>query len=237
MRGPEWIAVDDPGFRWGWGVFETLQVRGGRAIFHQMHLENIAEAAQALGLPMPDPGPWSKAPREEGIWRWFLTPKTQTQLWEEGLPEVPSGMSMELSPLVLSRASWEARYKTLSYLTRQQARQESGSDEALLLNEKGQIASACMANVFWVREGILHTPDLECGCRDGVLRRWVLESWAEECRVGAYEVKELEGAEEIFLTNSRLGVMPVHSFEGRNLEVGRVVHELRARYAGMLERL
>jgi len=115
--------------------------------------------------------------------------------------------------------SWEARYKTLSYLSRIQARREAGAadQERVLLNEKGELASASMANLFWVKGGKLRTPAQECGCRAGTVRRWVLERSGQKVEEGGWKKEELDGAEEIFLTNARIGIVPVRSWGGRIL--------------------
>ncbi|MDZ4788905.1 MAG: aminotransferase class IV [Blastochloris sp.] len=224
------VSVEDQGFRWGLGVFESLRVKKGVALFHQMHLENITEAADALGLPMPEVELWKKAPEGEGVWRWYLTPQAQLTSWEAGEPVLPESYSLSLSPFIVQRASWEARYKTLSYLLRYQARKEVGTDEAVLLNENGVLASASMANLFWVKDGCLNTPSLECGCREGVLRRWIEESWAGKFYEGAFFPADLLEADEVFVTNSRIGVMPISTYGGRILELGSVTKELQAQH-------
>ena len=86
-----------------------------------------------------------------------------------------------------------------------------------MLNEKGEIASASMANVFWVKEGKLRTPARECGCRAGTVRRWVLERSGQKVEEGRWKKEELDGAEEIFLTNARIGIQPVVLWHGKKL--------------------
>jgi branched-subunit amino acid aminotransferase/4-amino-4-deoxychorismate lyase len=86
-----------------------------------------------------------------------------------------------------------------------------------MLNERGEIASASMANLFWVKEGKLRTPARECGCRAGTVRRWVLERSSQKVEEGKWNKEELDGAEEIFLTNARIGIQPVVSWHGKKL--------------------
>ncbi len=56
-----------------------------------------------------------------------------------------------MAPQRLGSKNWDARHKTLSYLTHWQARREveGVADEALLLNERGEVATGAMTNVFW----------------------------------------------------------------------------------------
>ena len=91
----------------------------------------------------------------------------------------------------------------------------AGADEALMLDTGGRIACAAAANIFWLAKGVLHTPALDCGVLDGVVRARIIAS-------GPYEVVEthagpdvLPRADAVFLTNSLIGVRAVSSLDGR----------------------
>jgi branched-subunit amino acid aminotransferase/4-amino-4-deoxychorismate lyase len=96
-----------------------------------------------------------------------------------------------------------------------------------MLNEKGEVASVSMANLFWVRRGKLRTPAWDCGCRAGTVRRWVLERSGEKVEEGRWKKEELDGAEEMFLTNARIGIQSVVSWQGKNLAAGGMTEELK----------
>jgi len=88
-------------------------------------------------------------------------------------------------------------------------------DETLLFNDRAELVSACCANVFVVRDDKISTPPRSSGCRPGVIREWVTgRRKVEERRLRREDVVN---ADEIFLTNSWLGVMPVATVEGRPL--------------------
>lgn len=224
------IPVTDAGFRHGRGVFETLPVVDGRALFQSWHEESMARAADALGIDMGPMFFLDQPPGRNGIWRWFLTESGIETSFDSRPPEVPSSYSLSLSPLRLNPSGWDARYKTLSYLTHLQAREEGDSDEVVMLNTRDQIASAAMANLFWVQAGQLYTPGASCGCREGVVRRWVIEESGLEVTEGEYPIECLDSAEEIFLTNSRIGIQPVHRWRNSTLKNGPVTLRLWKRY-------
>jgi len=100
-----------------------------------------------------------------------------------------------------------------------------GFDEVLLLNTKGFITEASRSNVFFVKADRLFTPSLECGCLPGITRQAVIDI-AKRSRVkvieGKFILNDLYKAEEAFLTNSLIGVMPLtrveHKFIGKNKE-------------------
>lgn len=228
------VPVDDPGFRHGLGVFETVRVQNGLALFADWHWESLVEAAGALGLEAPISFPLDLTPGENGLWRWFHTESGIRATWDETASAIPVSCSLRVSGICYSSRAWTSRYKTLSYLSNLQARQLSGENEALMLNEHGQVATAAMANVFWVRGNQLHTPALECGCRAGVVRRWILEASGLECRQVEAPLEELISAQELFLTNSRVGILPVQDLEGRGFAVGEMTRSLQERYSACL---
>ncbi len=123
--------------------------------------------------------------------------------------------------VTLSRAPVAAvlgGWKTGCYWPRTQALAEArreGFDEVLVADAQGALVSAAMANVFVVQAGVLRTPALALGARDGVVRDWVRSRVGVEESLLAFE--DVAEAEEIFLTNSRIGVMPVASLDGRPL--------------------
>jgi len=211
------IPISDAGFRHGVGVFETVRVKDGKARLQDWHLESIRESAQVLGLKVLEKE-FEKVPAGEGLWRWFVTETGTRSWWSEGIELPPVAYELRLATIGVWSNSWEARYKTLSYLIRIQGKKEAGSDgEVVMLNEKGEIASASMANLFWVKEGKLRTPAPECGCRAGTVRRWVLERSGQKVEEGRWRKEELDGAEEIFLTNARIGIQPAVLWNGKKL--------------------
>ena len=88
-------------------------------------------------------------------------------------------------------------------------------DEAIFCNDFGELVSACCANVFLVKDDRILTPSRASGCRAGVVREWVIKRRkVEERRIRR---QDAVNADEIFLTNSWLGVMPIATLEGRPL--------------------
>jgi 4-amino-4-deoxychorismate lyase len=99
-----------------------------------------------------------------------------------------------------------------------------GFDHALLYDNGQRLLSAAMGNLFFVHDGVLCTPSLSLAVRPGVMRGWVMRR--ETVREVELTADRLADAEEVFLTNSRLGVMPLR-FE--TLEPGPVGCALRDR--------
>ena len=235
MSEEKQVPLSDSGFRYGLGVFETVLVRDGVSLFHEAHWRNLLSAAKYLGLPVADAAILEKVPDGNGIWRWFLTSTGLNTMFEAGIEHVPPNYTLDLSPLRVSAQAWDSRFKTLSYLLHYQARHQTRYDEAVLTNERGEIATASMANIFWVKDGTLYTPDDVCGCRKGVVRNWVIENWKPELLLGRWPVDVLDEADEIFVTNSRIGIMPVILWRKQDFRMGPHTLALKKTYADYMD--
>ena len=221
------VPISDAGFRHGVGVFETVRVKGGRARWKSWHLESIREAAQALRLAVEEQE-LDKIPAGDGIWRWFVTETGTRTWWSEGIELPPAAYDLDLASTGVWASSWEARFKTLSYLNRIQAKREGQKpeQEKVMLNEKGELASVSMANLFWVKDGKIRTPARECGCRAGTVRRWLIERSGQNVEEGKWKPTELDQAGEIFLTNARIGIQPARSWKGRKVANSPIAMQL-----------
>ena len=116
-------------------------------------------------------------------------------------------------------------------LSRQQA-EGRGYDDALMFDWRGQVAEATGANVFFVRDGELHTPTPDCFL-DGITRRTVIDL-ARDRGVAVNErpiwPDELESFEQMFLTGSAAEVTFVGSAGPWNFEVGDLSRQLAKDY-------
>jgi branched-chain amino acid aminotransferase len=116
-------------------------------------------------------------------------------------------------------------------LSKQHA-ESRGYDDALMFDWRGQVAEATGANVFFVRDGELHTPTPDCFL-DGITRRTVMDL-ARNRGVDVVEraiwPEELESFEQMFLTGTAVEVTPVRSAGPWNFEVGDLTRQLMKDY-------
>jgi branched-chain amino acid aminotransferase len=114
----------------------------------------------------------------------------------------------------------DPRVKSLNYLNNALAKLEArraGADEALLLNMSGRVAEASVANVFAVKDDRLVTPPVTEGALEGITRASILElaqGMGIDTREEALARYDLLAADEVFLTGSGAGVVPVRSLDG-----------------------
>ena len=101
---------------------------------------------------------------------------------------------------------------------------KTGAYEGIMLNWKGYVAEGTISNIFIVKKGVLRTPSLKTGILQGITRDLVLHLARKE-KVPAREVlmrpKDLAGADECFITNTTVEVMPVTSIDGHQVGDGR----------------
>ncbi len=116
--------------------------------------------------------------------------------------------------------------KTLGYLENLLAHAEAvdaGSDEAILLNVDGEVAECSASNIFIVEDGEIITPPIKAGILPGITRRVVIDlasSLGIKVAEEAVTVERLLNAEEVFITNSVIEIMPIASVDGRTVRAG-----------------
>jgi 4-amino-4-deoxychorismate lyase len=123
-------------------------------------------------------------------------------------------------------------------LARMELAAEAGLAEGILFSSTGNLVSGTLSNVFLVRESCLLTPRIDlCGVA-GVMRRVVLREARKvgiptrECELRA---PDLQSADEVFLTNARIGIWPVRTLDTRALIPGPVTRHLQAVLAPLLD--
>ncbi|WOJ88925.1 aminotransferase class IV [Methylocapsa polymorpha] len=261
------VSIADRGLLLGDGVFETILVHNGRAfdldahlarletglgvlgfaeavdlaklradIAHYLTLENAARAVLRLTVTR-GVGPRGLAPPDtpHPTILMTLSPLPPPRERPLSLHVATSTRRNELSPV--------SRIKALPYLDNLIAFQEAraqGADDAVMLNTRGAVACATVANLFVVREGRLETPPVADGALPGVMRALVL-SLAKEAGLAPEEnslrTGDLAAADHVFLTNSLRGVAEAGSCNGAELRriAGGAVERLRKLIAARLE--
>jgi branched-subunit amino acid aminotransferase/4-amino-4-deoxychorismate lyase len=239
------VPVSDRGLRYGMALFESMRVHDGVIDFWPEHQQRLLTACAERDFPLPEAalaaaGSVFESENANGFARIYATAG-------DGGP-VTAVTAPRIFLLVEPRESekddsWSLCFhddyyrplfgglKTANYwfnaasLAQARAR---GFDEALLWNDFGELVSACCANVFVVQGDRLLTPSRGSGCRAGVVREWVIKRRKVEER--RLRREDATNADEIFLTSSWIGVMPVATLEGRPLGPRSVGPRLAAEF-------
>jgi len=136
-------------------------------------------------------------------------------------PKSDAGLTICLTKIRRnSRLAMDPGIKSGNYLNNVLAAIEArnaGADDALMLNETGHLTECSTSNIFIVKDGIVKTPSLASGILDGITRQNIIKFAAEEnIRIDETEltVDDLTSADEIFMSGTIKGVVPVREIVG-----------------------
>jgi 4-amino-4-deoxychorismate lyase len=252
------LPADDRGLHYGDGLFETILVRAGRARFLDLHLARLSlgctrlairfEAMRELRAEIETAA--AQAPtlavlkiivtRGSALRRGYAPAGAERarrllSLWHtSGLSSPAEGADLIVAALNVAENPALAGIKHLNRLENVLAAAESvaaGSYEALMLDARGHLICGAMSNVFLVHAGRVATPRVNrCGVA-GVMRSVVLR----ECAVLGLETEErlimqqeLLAADEVFITNARIGVVPVRRVGEHSYHMNTIARRLEA---------
>jgi len=233
------VSAADRGLAYGDGLFRTIELVAGRPRLWRWHYARLQDDCRRLRLPCPDEalllGELSacSANVERAVAKVVITRGTgkrgyampsdaaptrivSAAAWA-GYPAtlVEHGVTVRVCELRLAQQPHLAGIKHLNRLENVLARSEWDDPaifEGLLCDADGRVIEGTMSNAFYVRDGQLCTPALDqCGV-SGALRAWLVEQ-AAQSGLPVLETRpllaELLGANEVFLCNSLLGIVPV----------------------------
>jgi branched-chain amino acid aminotransferase len=238
----------------GWGIFSTIRVQDGVMFAWERHWARMERDAARMRVPFPDNATWleerlyrliEKNKAANSTLR-VLIVRNRGGMWEgpsaadrafdtialtAPLNDWGESVKLGIVPHARHAASEFAGTKYLSWsenLTRYERAHEQGFDEVVLLNERGEIAECTSANIFVVRGNQVSTPPLSAGCLPGVTRALLLEEIHVPGITVAEKVlftKDLEAADEVFITSTTRDLMPAASVQGLEIRQGRAVRD------------
>ncbi|HLX94191.1 MAG TPA: aminotransferase class IV [Verrucomicrobiae bacterium] len=258
------IPVNDRGFMYGDGLFETVRVVNGRPFRLAQHLERMIRGADFLKIKPPF------APKElqafaeqlieqnqlpEAILRVTLTRGPGERGYTPGAAGKPTVvMTLHAAPSSESPVHWSlitsafrvpaanplSSFKTLNKLTHVMARAEAvarDADEALLINTNGEVAETASGNLFWVYDDKICTTPTGRGVLPGITRAVVLEicqTLGLLTNKRVIKPEALRNSEGIFVTQSALGIVPVAAFDGEPISPSPLVDQIFSAYRELL---
>jgi branched-chain amino acid aminotransferase group I len=260
------ISAFDHGFLYGYGLFETMRAYNGVIFLLEKHLARLEKAAETIGINLTgidlaqacrdtlranglksarirltvshgdaDAFPWQPGDDQPAV---VITAREYRPF---SAKVYGRGFRVGVSSLRRSRYSSLSGIKTTNYLVSVMARKEAkakGMDEALLLNEDGNITEGSTSNIFFVNPPGLVTPSLASGILPGITRNLVVEI-AGRLGIGTTEADispaDLGKFEEAFMTSSMMEIMPLARITGRDgrdyiLLTGEITRRLRTAY-------
>ncbi|HKA20874.1 MAG TPA: aminotransferase class IV [Blastocatellia bacterium] len=237
------IPPTSAGLIYGWGVFTNLRIYGGEAFAFDRHWNRLVAHAEKARVPVAldlknarmalDKLITANSVKqgraritllkgETGSWRSESGVDSELLMFtSEEASSARDDLTLTLSPYRLLSTALLAGIKQTAMLENLFALEEARSrnfNEAVLLNERGEIVSATAANIFWVIGDEVFTPSISTGCVSGITRHFIHEiavRWKLHLVEGSFPVQRLLEAREVFLTSTARGVSIVSSFDAK----------------------
>jgi 4-amino-4-deoxychorismate lyase len=249
--------LNDRGLLYGDGVWETLVVRQGQALLLTWHLERLykglaklyfnfneyalLEAEIQLICQGVDAGVLKIIITRGQAQRGYVIPSAATSmrlLQISALPIYPAqyaeqGISLQLCQTRLAYQPLLAGFKHLNRLEQVLARSELTQDiqEGLVLDYNQAVIEGTISNIFVLQaNGCWATPDLNaCGIA-GIMRRYLLQYFAEQaidCEIKTLQLSDIQHAQALFFCNSLIGIWPVQRFNTYIYHIPPIVKHLQ----------
>ncbi|SJN55431.1 Aminodeoxychorismate lyase [Vibrio ruber DSM 16370] len=253
------IPADDRSFQYGDGCFSTILTIDGQMQHWLYHQQRMEACLTILQIPYPD---WDDVARwmsqvivaapKAGIkihisrgsgGRGYSpnaipSPRVTVQSFDypnhyEAL--LSDGVRLGICQQRLGHNPLLAGHKhnnRLEQVLLKAEAERAGCMDAVALDLHDQVIETTMANLFWFRDNVLHTPDLTLAGVAGVMRRVVLDIATQQgimVNIGHFSVDDMLGADEVFMTNSILGVAPVVQIQSAYFVLGERVRDLQKR--------
>ena len=253
------VSAVDRGLAYGDGLFETIRAVNGAAPLWDRHMERLRDGCGRLGLPPPDAAMLAdefagvtdgmtdavvKIIMTRGRGERGYAPPTSIDVtrivaaFPAPLPPADwyrDGIRVRCCELRLAAQPRLAGIKHLNRLEQVLARAEwsdAAVVEGLLFDQAGNLVSATAANVFVGIDGGLRTPPIDrCGVA-GVLRGALLDA-LPNVQVQTMTKEDLMRADEMFLTSSVRGVLPVRALDEHALRAGRHARAAQAHWRAL----
>lgn len=249
------VAIQDRGFQYGDGVFETMPVYQGEVLWFHQHYQRLQQGCQALKITIPEEELLLHEVRqlienrERAIIKIIVTRGKSTRGYKaepNALPtrvvtctewnnpsilNIKSGIRLKLCETPVSRHPVLGSIKHLNRLENILARQEwkdNEYDEGVMCDASGNVIEGIMSNIFIYKDNKLITPRITSAGVKGIMRNWILEqedTWAVEENEGM-TITDVMAADEVFMCNSLIGLWPVREFNDVQYQPGAVFHAL-----------
>jgi len=251
------VSVNDRGFLYGDGLFETLRAEAGRVQFLAEHLERLEASARAFRLPFPENTPWQERLAQlltaNGLSRGPARVKILLSrgaaaglglpeecrptlvIWAQpytppALEEYAAGWPVVVFPE--GRATFVGRHKSLNYLFYLAARQyalDRGAKEALILEADGLVSEGAATSLVYLHQGRYYTP-ASASALPGVTLTVLgrgLSARGLTLNARPTTVAQLQASDGLWLANSLMGLMPVAAVNGTPVPVSEATDFLQ----------
>ena len=233
------VPINDRGYLFADGIYEVIVTRSGKPFLIQEHLERLQRSADAILLQLPASSTELTTMIEHGIKEaGFSETMVYIQITRGTEPrrhnyssKIKANLTMtfrahpEYDPqipligvaiMTVPEIRWSrCDIKSIALLPNIMMKQkavESGYQEALFVTETGLVREGTAANIFFIKDEVLHTPPADQHILKGVTRSYILQ------QAKVHGIKQIERectlaetlkADEVLITSSTMDLIPV----------------------------
>lgn len=231
----------EPGFLFGWGLFEPFRAYRRNIPFLKDHITRLNQGLDLVGIEKVEKD-WETEIKillkenelEDAYIRITVYKKRKgvgvllyvDKFGYYGSKVYEKGFSATVSPHIRCGKDLFSKLKSISYLRNRISwleAQAKGKEEALVVNPKCFLAGGSRSNLFLVKDKEVFTPRLEDGAFDGITRRAVIDIVKESgliLKEKEFRVEDIYSFEEAFITSSLMEVMPLVEVEDKKIGKG-----------------
>ncbi|SBS38097.1 Aminodeoxychorismate lyase [Marinomonas spartinae] len=244
------VSASDRGLAYGDGVFETIKASPYGFYQLDDHFSRLTGGLKRLGMPFSEEDAQRLrqflfdeilsetddfsvvkiiVTRGEGG-RGYLPPNSPKHTVLVGVGGAPDytleqrhGVRLGLSPIEVSRNRYLSGLKHLNRLENVLAKQHLLAQhfEDIMLDYLGNVVECIQSNIFCFHNGSLMTPSLAEAGVQGTYRKHIMASQSlYPVNICELSLNDLKQSDEIFITNSLMGVVPVISLQGCSFAIG-----------------
>lgn len=235
------ISPKGEGFNYGYGLFETLKIVDGNICFMEEHFNRLKKSCAELNLKfeydlciiqeyannlVSSCGMSSGSikilyAKDKDKYNLLMT----TNENKYTLEKYKKGFSICIASSKRNPYSKLTYIKSNNYLENileKTIANKKGYDETVFLNTNDNISEGSYTNVFFIKDNIIYTPSISCGILPGIMRDKVIDlinKLSIKIEIGKFKIDDMFKADEIFITNSLMEIMPVWKLENKKFNL------------------
>ncbi|MBL6664504.1 MAG: aminotransferase class IV family protein [Rickettsiales bacterium] len=232
------ISINERGYLFGDGIFETCLVQNHRIYDFERHLKRLIFGLKNLKINFNSTNLEKKCQKlidknkvKNGILKiqisrgqgsiGYLPKKNNKALLlittQNSRPR-PQNISLGISSYKTPNQYLGKTSNALNYILSKIEAKENNHFDAIMLDQNQNIAETSSANIFWVKNNQIFTPPTSTNLIPGTKREKLLEISPIKITEKLAKIDELENIDEIFLSNSAYLILPVSKFQNQKLK-------------------
>ncbi len=235
------INASSEAFLYGYGAFETIKFKGIKKYYFEEHVERLKNACEKLYMPWEFDISRVENYCDELIEQnkinygalkllyaknrdnHYLVITIRENKYKEN--DYDGGFKLSFTDIKRNPYSILTYIKSNNYMENVLARKEAldnGYDEIIFENIHGKLCEGSISNIFFVKGDKIYTPQVSCGLLPGIMRNKIIEVCKKNyiyVETGEYTRESLFEADELFVSNSLLEIMPVVMLENKKYDL------------------